>query len=90
MYYVDQYCPICQTGTVCFRICSDNKHIVLMCDECDSIWLDPNIIEATNVVYPVAPNFTIPGLTCSVKSPQSRWATKQEIAKQKWLIFIDE
>lgn len=89
IYYIQQNCPICHYGSVGFRICSDKETIVLMCDECDSIWLDPADISCSNVTYPTSPDFKIPNLNCSVKSPISSWANKEEIEKYGWKAAID-
>ncbi|CAN7744941.1 MULTISPECIES: hypothetical protein [unclassified Variovorax] len=34
-------CPICRNGLIGIRRCSDGSTLVLMCDECESVWADP-------------------------------------------------
>jgi hypothetical protein len=43
-------CPICINGLIGIRRCSDGKSLVLMCDECESVWLDPKHISAEESV----------------------------------------
>lgn len=75
-------------GQIGFRLCSDGKTIVLMCDECGAVWLSPEFIEADNFLRVLPPNFVIPGIQCSVQFPESRWATRNEIIQYGWGNFI--
>ena len=84
MLHIDKHCPICRYGVVGFRKCSDNSTIVLMCDECDSIWLDPQRVDDNTVLYSSPPEYLVPTLECSIKSPQSKWATQEEVAEKGW------
>src|SRR5438309_1986948 len=34
MYYLQDTCPVCYSGPVGFRTCSDRKTVVLLCEEC--------------------------------------------------------
>ncbi len=88
MFYIEPHCPICNYGTIGFRMCSDTETIVLMCDECDSVWLEPTNTKSSKVLYPRAPDFKIPGLECSIKDPDSHWAYREEISKRGWEKFI--
>ena len=90
MFRLRGYCPICGTGSVGFRRCSRSEAVVLMCDECESIWLDPEEIDRDHVHYVSAPGFAVEALQdCSVKAPESRWATESEIAQQGRAAHID-
>ena len=84
MFYVEGSCPICGTGTRGFRMCSDKTSIVVMCDECDSIWLDAERLQACNVVYAEPPEYLLPGLACSIAAPSSKWATRTEVEACGW------
>jgi hypothetical protein len=52
-----------------------------MCDECDATWIDPRRIDPSEVLYAEAPDFQLPGLSCSIAAPKSRWATRAEIER---------
>lgn len=75
-------CPICAQGQIGFRKCANSPQIVLMCDECDSVWLDPDSVTANNVIYLESPNFEIPLQNCSMIN--SRWATRDEVCQRGW------
>jgi Zn-finger nucleic acid-binding protein len=87
MLYVKESCPICLTGDVGFRLCSDHDNVVLMCDECDSVWLDPRELDSAHVIYPQPPDFVV-APHCSVASPRSRWATREEVAEAGWSGYV--
>jgi hypothetical protein len=84
MLYTSSECPICGTGARGFRLCSDRRTVVVMCDECDSVWIDAMRLEPSEVVYPRPPDFVPDGLTYSIASPESRWATRSEVQLAGW------
>lgn len=88
MLYSDPPCPACEQGVLGFRMCSDQETLVLMCDECDAIWLKPG--EVTNVPARFArcPEYVLEGLGVSVKPPASRWATREEIERNGWGAYL--
>ncbi len=59
-----------------------------MCDECDTIWLDPNKIDITNIIFPQPPDFRVLNFPYTIKSPESRWATEHEIHQMGWSHFL--
>jgi len=84
MFYIEGACPICGTGTRGFRLCSDNASVVVMCDECEAIWLDAQRVDASDVVYADPPDYVLPGRKCSIAASSSRWATRAEIEATGW------
>ncbi len=88
MFYINSSCPICDYGSIGFRKCANSSTVVLLCDECDSVWLDPTDVNPKKVIYPKAPDFIVPGLDCSILAPHSRWADKDEIIEKGWTKFI--
>ena len=80
--YVEQFCPLCKTGTIGFRFCDGENRVILMCDECDSVWESPDNICIDNALFLDPPQFCIPGTNCCLM--QSRWATMEEINNQGW------
>ncbi len=88
MFYIESPCPLCKTGSRGFRRCSDNTTIVLMCDECELIWLNPKNMDLSEAVHASPPSFIIPGLNCSFGGAQSGWATREEIDAQGWVDYI--
>ena len=88
MFYINSLCPICNHGSIGFRKCANSNILVMMCNECDSVWLKPTNVSAQEVLYTIAPDFVVPGLDCSILAPYSRWADKDEIAEKGWAKFI--
>src|SRR5689334_22325122 len=89
MVFIEPSCPICTTGTIGFRLCSNRLRMVLMCDECNSVWLDPATIQAENAHYPKPPNFVVPiTVDCSISKPLSQWASRDEVDASHWSSFI--
>lgn len=86
IYSTYDVCPICQHGQIGFRKCADSEYIVLMCDECDSIWLEPNTVRSDNVIYTEPPHFIVPMLDCSILN--STWASRDDIYKKGWKNYI--
>jgi hypothetical protein len=88
MYCIKELCPLCYWGQIGFRLCSDKKTVVLMCDECDAVWLRPGDVNTSIPLYPQSPDFIVPGLECSILSPHSQWACKSDIIRVGWEQFI--
>ena len=82
MLFLETTCPICGTGARGFRLCDDQSTVVVMCDECDSLWLDAGRLDQLDVVYAEPPEFRVPGLSCSIA--KSRWATRAEVESAGW------
>jgi hypothetical protein len=83
MFFFAVECPVCGAGTRGFRLCSDKKTIVVMCDECDSVWLDPSHVTASKVIHPDSATGLISSLKCGI-GMGSRWATREEIERAGW------
>lgn len=88
MFHVESYCPICGAGSIGFWRCADTRTLVLMCDECDSLWLNPEKINARDVIYASAPGFIIPNLECRLNGDYSGWASREEIEARGWVNHI--
>jgi len=74
-------CPICINGLIRIRRCSDGKSLVLMCDECESVWLDPKHISAEESVDVRPPSFAVAQLGVSVAGPLARWPAGPRMTK---------
>lgn len=79
-------CPVCFQGQIGFRKCANAHTLILMCDECDSIWISPLEIEVSKAIYLSDPDYYIPQVNCSLMD--SRWATYSEIDKVGWSRYI--
>jgi Zn-finger nucleic acid-binding protein len=88
MLYIKKNCPICRYGTVGFRRCSDGETIFLMCDECDSVWLNPQEVDSNHALYPSPPDFLVPTLGCSAMKSLSQWASDEDVTKKGWMSYV--
>jgi hypothetical protein len=89
MLVAQNHCPFDGPyGQICFRLCANGESIVLMCNECDAVWLEPEHFEIDYFLSPQPPDFLVPGTNCSVGGPKSRWASKDEVSKKGWSSFI--
>ena len=80
MFYAQLVCPFCKGGTVGFRLCSDGTTIVLMCDECDAVWLRADAVSLESPIFPSSPDYRVEGSGCSVATVYgSRWAKYEEL-----------
>jgi Zn-finger nucleic acid-binding protein len=84
MLYLEERCPICTTGNIGFWLCSDQSTLVVLCDECDSVWLDPELVLESNALFPQPPDFLVPNHAFSISAPKSRWATLREVEVRGW------
>lgn len=88
MLCIQPGCPLCMTGAVGFRRCAPDAGIVLMCDECNAVWLSPEGISTESALYPQGPDFVVPTLNCSIRRPLSDWADRDDVARVGWARFI--
>ena len=88
MLSIAKECPICFAGAIGFRTCDDGITVVLMCDECDAVWLKPDEIKSDSAVFPKAPNYTVSDANVSIASPRSHWSSRSEIEFFNWTKFI--
>jgi len=88
MFYVKELCAYCQAGAVGFRRCSDQVTIVLMCDECDFVWLRPDRTTLADALFPSMETSQVPGTPYAVGGEGAGWATLAEIEQAGWQAYI--
>lgn len=89
-YHLETTCPICLNGWIGFWRCSDGETIILICDECDSIWADPNdASDAHKMLHSTARDNYIAEIDCYLTGQASGPATLPDIERKGWLSFID-
>jgi hypothetical protein len=86
-YSAKLWCGGCGNGLVAFVIAVDGERLVLFCLQCGT-WY-PSIDHDANrklLDWTVAegPDLQLAGGDCSVKFPQARWATADEIRDFGW------
>jgi hypothetical protein len=78
--YISAPCPLCgEAGVIGFLRTSDPERIVLSCDECSSIWIDPENITLDSALGATGPDHKVRPFEFTTIFPGSGWATKTEI-----------
>jgi len=86
MYYVG-FCRICGTGPLGLRECGGCGAVVVLCDECDAVWLNCD----SNAGFSAKPHFAnedelpCPHCEASLVEAPSRWARKAKINNTSWV-----
>jgi hypothetical protein len=88
MLMVAGECPICGTGNRAVFRCGDGGTFVVMCDECDAVWLDPGSLGPADSVFTQEPQFRIPGTEASLVGPGAGWATAEEVERIGWARYV--
>ena len=86
MLYV-KGCPDCNAGELGIWRCNDGT-LVVMCDECNALWLDPTDLTIETLRYPGINSFEIPGVPYKVGGGAAGWATRAEVERVGWQGYI--
>jgi hypothetical protein len=76
LHYVG-FCSVCGTGPVGIRVCANGGHPVMLCDECDATWTEPNL--SGDPTFPAQPSLPCPICSGSLRKPPAHWALQDEI-----------
>lgn len=86
-FFPNLFCAFCeQYGHLLFLYCEDKDVVILRCDECQTIWLDPEAIHEHNFILIKRSGQIIPEVGCSIQN--SHWATREEVAALGWDKYI--
>ena len=73
-------CPVESNGLV-RALRTECGHVVLMCDECATVWLTPDTVEVAPGLQQDAPEWLVaPGV--AITPGTTRWATFDELPKE--------
>ena len=81
MFYVG-FCPVCGEGTLGLRVCGGQEDVVVLCDECDAVWLYPDC--EGEAIYPEQPHLPCPQCGASLVEEPAHWASADEIESCGW------
>ena len=88
MFYIENLCPACHSGAIGFLRCNDGISVVLMCNECDAVWVNPNLVTIESAIFPSGPDFVVDAIGCSIAGDFARWAVKEEVERFGWTHLI--
>jgi hypothetical protein len=84
MLYLEGLCACCEAGVLGIRRCDDGATLVLMCEECDAVWLDPADRSIEVARYADIGTFELPGLPLKLGGGAAGWATRADVARAGW------
>lgn len=87
IFYVEGPCPICDAGVLSIRKCVNSPRLVVACDECDGLLVDPKKITEESLVES-GPDFLVPPLGVHLVPGLDVWASKTGIERQGWSAFV--
>lgn len=84
MQYVQIGCVVCLQGLLGILRCSDGKTLVVMCDECDTVWSNPWQLGPESALDAPPPAWLIADLGVAIAGDKAGWATSAEVAAAGW------
>lgn len=66
---------------------STEPHGLVICDECEAIWLEPDVMSVHQ--YPDLDDSLCPICSLPLWGMQSRWATTEDIEKLGWTFAVN-
>lgn len=82
MYYVG-ICRVCGQGLLGVRICCDDQIGLVVCEECEAIWLEPSCTGPP--LFAESADSLCPRCGRPLWEPPSHWATLDEVERLSWL-----
>ena len=89
LHSIDE-CPVCGCGLCGIRICgyqTDEPHGLIVCDECEALWIEPDTCSPH--VFRNSENPCCPICGEALWSSHSRWAYREDLARLGWLWQAD-
>src|SRR5215469_18087856 len=83
-------CPFDDQGVLGIRRCADGETLVVMCDECYSVWRSPENVSRSDSVFCADRDNMLSDSNIQVFGGKSDWATREEIKRAGWAQFIKE
>jgi hypothetical protein len=81
------FCPFEGTYGRVGAITIATGRLVLMCDECGTVWMHPDDVGTDRFHRPVGPDWAI-GAGEAVAPSTTRWASKEEIDAAGWSVHL--
>ncbi|AGC02413.1 hypothetical protein H012_gp035 [Acanthamoeba polyphaga moumouvirus] len=87
------FCPICSSGYRYFyTLAVANNNVILICDECESVWLEPENIGFEDAVSneTLEEKFKVTNCKTLFDESIAGWSTIKDIKNSHWNIFAKE
>jgi hypothetical protein len=85
VYFVGT-CRCCGQGLLGIRICCEDQIGLVLCEECDAIWLEPTC--AGDPLFPGQPESTCPRCGRPIWHPPAHWASQDEVDRLDWTEYV--
>ncbi len=85
MHYVGT-CRCCGQGLLGIRICCEDEIGLILCEECEAIWLEPTCTGTP--LFPQQPDSCCPRCGRSLWQPPSHWASGDEVDRLGWAEYV--
>lgn len=86
------FCPICGGGLAMVRYCGGHgtipPHGLVCCDECEAIWLEPDV--SSPHLYPDPEKAVCPVCHTPIYGPDCRFASPDDLQTLGWAASIDD
>lgn len=87
-------CPVCQAGCRYFYTLSlpnNNIDVILFCDECECIWINPQYINDQDAVSDdfLIDKYKVTSCRTLFNREISGWSTNKDIKNSRWDNFIE-
>jgi hypothetical protein len=89
MFIASRKCPICRAGPVGFFRLSNSETVVLLCDECYSVWTSLPLKEE-DALYPADPDYEVGGTSSALIGGHAGWATRADLVRCGWEVAITD
>lgn len=85
MYYVGT-CRCCEQGLLGIRICCEDEIGLILCEECEAIWLHPTC--PGSPLFPQQPDSACPRCNRPIWEAPAHWATQAEVDRLDWNEYV--
>lgn len=86
--YLSHLCPVCDAGILGFRRLNEASNIVIVCHECEAVWMHPHGITFKNMRQVSEPDFVVLELGQPIFGENAAWANYDEIQNHGWEEYI--
>ena len=87
MLYITE-CPFEPNGSLGIWKCSDGKTLMIMCDECNALWLHPSHTSSAEALKVGSQPYFHPESSVPIFGGGSGWATKDEVVSKGWMPLV--
>lgn len=77
------FCRVCETGPLGLRTCGGCNSVLVVCDECDSLWTDADTSQPPATTG--SETLACPHCEANLYDAPSHWSTLDDAANSSWV-----